>query len=486
MAQRSHDLDTNGRFPTPVEYFGRPFQRVSHALLIGKCPFPDFACPLSYDYRVPSELESCFPFFESVWPKVRRAPTFCALFLCVFAASGVASLPRAVLPLLLNLLDQTPTFDATLLNVVVPAAFRFLGECARIDNFFNGIVKRFPLNQVLPLFATAPPKRVFLEMFKRIVAHSRLTAELAEVVLSVLASLAHPDADAIRDLLPGDHDRDAPLVGRLTAVLDQIERDCVIDNPMQTVTLLAGQLRRFPFPAGRPFEPVFKFCLTTWSGLDESDRDFHANETNILYVLRKLHKIHGKAEAVYRLYQTLAREQMFAPAKLEQAYQYLQVQFEGVLPSDEKMQLSLARVTDDIDGRSELAIEAIMRLATAYEGVQMMWELLCDQPGFELETKFVRLPMTARCFLIEGFRVRIEADTGEGREERKALLGRLADLSHELAERTRERQDEVQSLNEKLISARARMDQTRTPERPKKQQPRQQRRSQSAKPRQKG
>jgi hypothetical protein len=333
---------------------------------------------------------------------------------------------------------------------------------------------------VLPLFALSPHTPVFLGILKRIVARSQITPELAPVVLSAIAGVAHPDAVQIRELLPAAAQRaDA---ARLNATLDRIEGDCGADNPVQTVACLVGQLRRSPFPAGRPFEPICRFCLRTWCDLDESSRDFRTNETNVLYVLRKLHEIPGQADAVYRLYLTLAREQTFAPAKLEQAYQYLQLQFQGALPGGELMQLSLASAASDIDGRGELAIEALTSLTTAYDGVQMMWELVCDQPHFNLEARFTRLPMTARCFLVEGFTDMAAADMGEGRAEREALLRRLVELNCKLADRTREKRDDVQNLNEKLTLVRARMGQSRTPERPKKEQPRQARIPQSTRP----
>jgi hypothetical protein len=112
--------------------------------------------------------------------------------------------------------------------------------------------------------------------------------------------------------------------------------------------------------------------------------------------------------------------------KVEQAYQRFRAANHGRLSDGRMLPYSLQNDEEvSVSTGLEMAMELLEQWKTAYEGVILMWDLIREDPKMEIESRFVKLLISKRCFLVQGMKQLARTDQDRGKEDRLAIIEKL-------------------------------------------------------------
>jgi hypothetical protein len=233
-----------------------------------------------------------------------------------------------------------------------------------------------------------------------------------------------------------------PLSLSLDECFAQIESGNDSEHAFAIVCQLASHLRKVPFP-DRPFRPTMYFCLKAWSALEIDDS---VDASKCLDVLKKIHALEDEAANLLAAYDEFSVDLSLRDAPVELAYSDFRRHRGGMLPDGSEMPYSLAKARD-VDERGELAILQMQKLATAYDGVANLWELLKWAPNYDIASRFETFNASQRYFLISGFRAKLAEEQESGAGDRAQIIDRLEKLLHT---RKRNIDHEVSEIGKRL------------------------------------
>jgi hypothetical protein len=197
----------------------------------------------------------------------------------------------------------------------------------------------------------------------------------------------------------------------LTDCFDEIEKESRDTETLPLLRDLSIHLRKLPFP-NRPFRPLMQFCLRTWSSPEIESRD----AAKCLDIMKKINNLRDQAADILIAYDELSIDPMIQDGPIELAYGDFRRQMNGVLPDGTELPYSLAKARE-VDKRGELAILQMQKLATLYDGVTNLWDLLQWAPNYDLIGRFEKFTASQKYFLVSGFRAKLLNEMEKEKEE---------------------------------------------------------------------
>jgi hypothetical protein len=338
---------------------------------------------------------------------------------------------------------QTLSYSIPYISVVLPLAFLYLTDPTEFTPIVESLFARFSADDTIPVFCQSLDRwpdtfPAYLFLRDRLHAFNTFGPDLTRMLSSTL-SVVDPSDERIEPLIETIHAQlsleleispsrsfqslvpSASLLVStelLLGYLEEIESGVLDDDPSSVIAHMAAHLRKEPFP-DRPFRPAMQFALRLWATAEEQSQVGVVE--NCRSVLKAIHGLTGHAREIYAAYDELSIDPSLR-GTAEFAYAEFRRSFpEGVLPDGLKLPYSLEKATE-VDKRGQLAIQEMRKLATAYDGVTHMWELIMWAPNYDVMTPFQKFNTAQKCFLVSGFRIKAREDTAEGRELRLRLI----------------------------------------------------------------
>jgi hypothetical protein len=479
MSAARSDLDARGLFKTPVAVIGDALRRSLAETLRAKCPLPRALTSKLFGQSDRVTTDEFSLFYEN-WTSVRLFPNFAVLFLCLANLSDLPALTPRICECLGSLTTQTPGYHRSLANVIIPVvysmpacsayALELSTRMARVAQrswvkAVSSLLTDFSATVLTELRQVLEPLSLTSDE-KLLLTHSLTSIKIRDpshkqAMLALEAVLSRPPASPSSSFSSLSHLAPNPDV--LNSSLDEIDDNAVIE-PFKLIRVLASQFRKQPFP-NRPYRKLFLFCLKIWTS--KCPRKV-TDDGNIMCVLNVIHQLPNEVDRIFDVYMEISANPLVnEPAragtykmKVEQVYQRFRSANHGKLSDGRMLPYSLQNEEEvNVSTGIEMGLELLLRWKTAYDGVLLLWDVIREDPRIEIQSRFVKLTITQRCFLTQGFKRLAFNDNDRGTEDRLEIienLSRLLVIGHESPV------EDVRGLEDRLTKA---LEASKSPER---------------------